>query len=201
MPKGGLLHAHLDATVNTDFLMTLALQYSRIHVRVPQRLTTSTLSHTLPELSPIPVTTSAGNLSISHAEYQPDTWVPLSVARDGFDVALGGKEGFDKWIRDSMTINPAEAYGTHNTVTKVCVALVSLNDPNRVVTKRHTILQIWQKFQSTFRIFNVSSFTISSSGFGHLRRQCAQALLFPVAIDSLPPHTWAIHSTIPLDLD
>lgn len=123
MPKGGLLHAHLDATVNVDLLMGLALQYPRIHVRIPRRLTTSTISNTLPELSPIPVTTFAGNFSVSHAEYQPDTWVSLSVARDGFDASLGGKEGFDKWIHDSMTINPAEAYGTHNTVTKVCVAL------------------------------------------------------------------------------
>lgn len=119
MPKGGLLHAHLDATVNVDFLMSLALQYPRIHIRVPQRITAATISHILPQFSPMPVTASTGNFSVTHEEYQNDTWVPLNVARDGFDSALGGQAGFDKWIRDAMVINPAEAYGTHNTVTKV----------------------------------------------------------------------------------
>ncbi|KAF8891212.1 hypothetical protein BD779DRAFT_188177 [Infundibulicybe gibba] len=52
----------------------------------------------------------------------------VHAARAGtFDPNLGGPEGFDKWAVDSMIIHPSEAYGTHNTISK-----------------------IWDKFRNTF---------------------------------------------------
>lgn len=57
--------------------------------------------------------------SLTDASYEMDAWVSLKNARDNFSNALGGKEGFDQWVIGSMTINPSEAYGTHNTVEKV----------------------------------------------------------------------------------
>ncbi|KAI0053868.1 adenosine deaminase-like growth [Auriscalpium vulgare] len=128
MPKGALLHAHLDATVDKKYLWGLALQYPQLHVRAATVITAANRSTTLPEFRPLPLTSSTHDGSFTAAGYVGDTWLPLHQARDAFDPALGGPDGFDKWVLDSMIINPAEAYGTHNTITK-----------------------IWQKFLSTFK--------------------------------------------------
>jgi adenosine deaminase CECR1 len=53
---------------------------------------------------------------IAHPLYVPDTWIPLQEAREKCSL---GTEEFDQWIIRALTINPSEAYGTHNTVSKV----------------------------------------------------------------------------------
>ncbi|KAI0063425.1 adenosine deaminase-like growth [Artomyces pyxidatus] len=130
MPKGALLHAHLDATADKKFLWELALRHPILHVRAttPGPVSAANISSALPEFMPISEPQLSGALSLTDAGYSADKWIPLSQAREAFDPALGGPAGFDKWVLDSMVINPAEAYGTHNTVTK-----------------------IWQKFVTTFR--------------------------------------------------
>ncbi|KAA1469338.1 adenosine deaminase-like growth [Dentipellis sp. KUC8613] len=130
MPKGALLHAHLDATVDVRHLLKLAYQHpDRLHVRTQVMLTDSNIIDTVPEFSPLPDGHPASTLSVTNADYTPGTWVSLAKARAGFSPALGGPEGFDKWVVDSMMIHPAQAYGTHNTVYK-----------------------IWRKFLQTFQI-------------------------------------------------
>ncbi|TFY65706.1 hypothetical protein EVG20_g5389 [Dentipellis fragilis] len=120
MPKGALLHAHLDATVNVRHLLKLAHQYAdRLHVRTEVMLTDLNITDTIPEFSPLPDGHPASTLSVTSVDYTPGTWVSLAKARAGFSPALGGPEGFDKWVVDSMMIHPAQAYGTHNTVYKV----------------------------------------------------------------------------------
>lgn len=123
MPKGALLHAHLDATVNAEFLYKKAFDFPEIHVRAPEVITTENKSYIIPQFLAIPEGTKSvefGTVSVSDSSYQPNTWVPFQQARQEFSQALGGPEGFDKWTIGSMTINPTEAYETHKTVTKVC---------------------------------------------------------------------------------
>ncbi|KAJ3902865.1 hypothetical protein F5879DRAFT_962352 [Lentinula edodes] len=128
MPKGGLLHAHLDATVNVSFLLKTAMKYPAMHVRASTALNATNIGHVLPEMSALPQhLRTAGEIALTNHDYIPDTWVPMLKARESFDPKLGGPDGFDRWITAALTINPTEAYVTHNTVTK-----------------------IWQKFQSTF---------------------------------------------------
>ncbi|KAF7363649.1 Brix domain-containing protein [Mycena sanguinolenta] len=130
MPKGGLLHAHLDATVNADFLLKIALEQPALHVRTTESLTALTISKILPEFKALPKELfTNSDVSLTHSSYVPNTWVSLTAARNNFDPALGGPEGFDKWVVGAMTINPSEAYQTHNTVNK-----------------------IWKKFSSTFQV-------------------------------------------------
>ena len=116
MPKGALLHAHLDATVNPEILLKLALQYPVLHVRVHEPLSIFNLSTNLPEFRALPPDHVSDRSSLTEASYPLGSWVPLRKARDSFE--LGGQEGFDKWVIGALTINPAEAYGTHNTVKK-----------------------------------------------------------------------------------
>ena len=120
MPKGALLHAHLDATVNPEILLKLALQYPVFHVRVHEPLSMSNLSTNLPEFRALPPDHVSDISSLTEASYPLGSWVPLNKARDSF--AFSGQEGFDKWVIGALTINPAEAYGTHNTVKKVSLS-------------------------------------------------------------------------------
>ncbi|PPQ99222.1 hypothetical protein CVT24_009241 [Panaeolus cyanescens] len=150
MPKGALLHSHLDATVNTKVLLSLAYKEPAIHVRIPSVPITppnapvvektetwtypicpASLTRTLPEFCPL--TLAAASLvtktSLTSEDYKLGEWVPINTARDNFSPELGGPEGFDKWVIDSMMISPVEAYETHKTVTL-----------------------IWQKFASVFQV-------------------------------------------------
>lgn len=127
MPKGALLHAHLDATVNAKFLLQLALKQPALHVRVPQPIKSLTLSSTLPEFRALPRDQFSDVPNLTASTYEPGSWVALQKARENFDASLGGPEGFDKWVIGAMMINPTEAYNTHTTIAK-----------------------IWAKFTSTF---------------------------------------------------
>lgn len=119
MPKGALLHAHLDAMVNVNILLKLALEQPAIHVRAPLRLTTNNIKELLPEFKALSRHTFSDLKSLTDDAYRGGEWVPLQRARETFDVGLGGPAGFDEWITDALTINPSEAYGTHDTPTKV----------------------------------------------------------------------------------
>ncbi|KAI0028515.1 hypothetical protein K488DRAFT_58421 [Vararia minispora EC-137] len=130
MPKGGLLHAHLDAVVNKAMLLKYAYECPEIHMSVGQALTVDNVKTITPVFKPIPVSPFTGNAGLSAAQgYRNNSWVPLVSARETFDPALGGPEGFDRWLLDSQMINPTEAYLTHNSVKR-----------------------IWQKFLSTFPV-------------------------------------------------
>jgi len=123
MPKGALLHAHLDATVDVNFMLNRILEQEALYVRTPAPLTAlSPTANVIPEISPFPkseVKLSAIQ-SLTDASYDGE-WIPVNVARESFSSELGGPEGFDKWYVAS-TINPAEAYGTHTTIAKVYIS-------------------------------------------------------------------------------
>ncbi|EEB91591.1 hypothetical protein MPER_10026, partial [Moniliophthora perniciosa FA553] len=124
MPKGALLHAHLDGTVNVNFLLKLALKQPAIHVRATERLQSHNLTSVLPEFKALPQSEypEAQNLvGLTDESYQPGSWVPIQKARELFGLELGGPEGFDRWVTRWLTIEPSEAYGTHNTSTKPLV--------------------------------------------------------------------------------
>ncbi|KAH9848879.1 Metallo-dependent hydrolase [Lenzites betulinus] len=119
MPKGALLHSHLDATVNARVLLRIALKHRSIHVRSSVLLTEDTLPAALPEFSPLPKVEWTELASLTNSVYEPGQWVPLAKARETFDPSLGGPEGFDEWVVRALTINPSEAYVTHNTTAKI----------------------------------------------------------------------------------
>ncbi|KAF8349210.1 hypothetical protein F5887DRAFT_1059483 [Amanita rubescens] len=121
---GALLHAHLDATVDPETLLSLALNHPAIHIRAENIKTICPTFKALPQAEYY-----ADGPGVTNQAYTPNTFVTIQKARNTFDSSLGGPKGFDNWICSAMTINPAEAYGTHNTIAK-----------------------IWQKFGSTFMV-------------------------------------------------
>ncbi|CAE6534341.1 unnamed protein product [Rhizoctonia solani] len=129
MPKGGLLHAHLDAMCDASYLLKLALDYPIIHVQTTAALNNSA-PYPLPTFKPLTqgeVNQAANNALPTSQGYIPGSWVAIHKARDGFPNELGGREGFDKWIIGALTINAEESYFEYNTTAK-----------------------IWEKFGSTF---------------------------------------------------
>ena len=119
MPKGGLLHAHLDATVRADVLLGLAMKQPAIHVRASRHLSAGTFKTVLPEFRALPQAQWTQRSSITDPSYEPNAWVPIQNARNNFSDALGGPAGFDRWVIGALMIEPAEAYGTHNSTAKV----------------------------------------------------------------------------------
>lgn len=118
--SGGLLHVHLDATVDAKFLLKQGLSYPCMHIRAPKPFNASNISTMFPEFcARREEDWSSDTSGLTDPAYSAGTWIPLQTARNTFDPALGGPDGFDRWVLGAMTINPAEAYGTHNTVPKV----------------------------------------------------------------------------------
>ncbi|OAX42024.1 adenosine deaminase-related growth [Rhizopogon vinicolor AM-OR11-026] len=114
MPKGALLHVHLDLTINGTTLLALALQHPSIHIRASQQITPASIKSVDIEFRPLPPNFVHRCISLCLPTYKPDEWVPLRRAREQFDAALGGTQGFDRWIASCLTINPSDAYVTHN---------------------------------------------------------------------------------------
>lgn len=119
MPKGALLHTHLDLTVGARTLLDMALRHPAIHISSPELITSANMAFIRPNLRPITVNSTASVMSLTDQAYRPDAWVPLATARERFDVALGGPDGFDRWLTSKMSINPSDAYITHNNNIRV----------------------------------------------------------------------------------
>ncbi|KAM5534846.1 hypothetical protein V8D89_011485 [Ganoderma adspersum] len=119
MPKGGLLHLHLGMVVRVDKLLQLGLQYPAMHVRMSTPLTRETLGTVQPTFRALPQEQWSTHPSFTDSLYVPGSWVSLQNARNNFSAALGGPEGFNRWAADWMTVNPSEAYGTHNSPDKI----------------------------------------------------------------------------------
>jgi len=142
MPKGALLHAHLEATVDAATLLGLGLEHENMCIRVPGRVTPANLGRVLPQFGARAVAgareyTTAPTITDTH--YVPEGWVSARRARLEWPAAMGGADGFDAWAVKSMVINPEEAYGTHNTTRK-----------------------IWMKFVGAFTVIYVSCARLAS---------------------------------------
>lgn len=125
MPKGALLHCHLDATVNAVVLLKLALEQPALHLCVQERVTAANIRSILPTFRALPRDNYSEAPGITQESYAAGSWVSLKNARENFALELGGSEGFDSWVIGSMMINPTEAYVTHNTFTKVVLFILS----------------------------------------------------------------------------
>lgn len=132
MPKGALLHVHLDLTVSPHTLLSFALQYSAFHIRSSEVVTSLNISSVVPEIRPFAPDFPAEASSLTDACYPPMSWVPLRRARELFNETLGGPEGFDRWVTGHMSINPSTAYVTHNNNIRIwdkfrSAAMLSIN--------------------------------------------------------------------------
>lgn len=126
MPKGALLHAHMDAMVNFEFLINELLDTPAMHMSADQPLHTSTAR----EDAAVEFRYRAKertDSSIWEEKYEPNSFVLLTKVADEFPH--GGRPGFISWLKSRCTLSTADIHQQH-----------------------HGINAIWEKFAKCFMV-------------------------------------------------
>jgi len=127
MPKGALLHCHLDAMVDQHWLFNEALETEGIHIGASGSLESSADRETQNIFFRFLKTSPASEISLWSGKCKEGTLVPIKTAAETFPD--GGKEGFINWIVSRCTISAEESLHHH-----------------------HGPDSIWRKFSDCFRI-------------------------------------------------
>lgn len=152
MPKAALLHVHMEAAISARKLLELALGHPAMHIRLT--VAPSSQDNLFPvEIQPIFDPEYSVTSDIISPDYKIGTWVPLGEARNAYPP---GVERFDDLIIGTLTINPIEAYKTHNTVTKVGKSsIIYLCECSEFNVHSFDPQQIWTKFSHCHEIISV----------------------------------------------
>lgn len=112
MPKGALLHAHLGATVDLDWVFNEALRAPDMCMCSPIPLDSNTAREgAMVKFAVKRLSDSSSATSIWSPGYVPDTLIPLKAAADSFPE--GGKQSFVAWIKDRCSITQNESLQHH----------------------------------------------------------------------------------------
>jgi adenosine deaminase CECR1 len=157
MPKGALLHAHLDAMIDVDWLVDQALLERGLYIQAPEAL----VDKTKRQNSPIQIRFQTEHAmskfkkggSIWSKDYEPDTPISLREAQRSFP---DDNTTFKKWIVSRCTISAEESLAHH-----------------------HGLDAIWRKFQSCFMTIGQMLF------YEPLFRKAMQRLLGQLAADGI----------------
>ncbi|KAF7587271.1 cat eye syndrome chromosome region, candidate 1 [Aspergillus hancockii] len=126
MPKGCLLHAHMEAMIDIDWLIDQALELPGFFIASPQYLWPGESKWLQPfEFHYRPGAQGQGSVNIWQSDYPPNQLVPVNDAAWAYP---GGVAAFKAWAISRMTIKEEEALEHH-----------------------HGIADIWRKFASCFR--------------------------------------------------
>ncbi|KAH9999752.1 adenosine/AMP deaminase [Xylariaceae sp. FL0662B] len=128
MPKGALLHAHLDAMVDFDYVFEALFATPGMHIMADQPLTSAKAREDARLLFRFHKRARTEGDIWSH-DYTQMTPILLTQAADAYPE--GGKSGFLKWLYSRCTISRTDAVSQH-----------------------HGVDHIWQKFQKCFRVVN-----------------------------------------------
>ncbi|KAK6082146.1 adenosine deaminase family protein [Seiridium cupressi] len=128
MPKGALLHAHLDAMVDFNFLIDLLLKEPGIHIQADRPLASSQALAEAPLLFRFRKTPLTEG-DIWGEGYEPGSQILLTQAADAFPGS--GRAGFIEWLYSRCTLSRTDAVAQH-----------------------HGVDEIWQKFYGCFRVVN-----------------------------------------------
>ncbi|KAI0472514.1 hypothetical protein F4859DRAFT_484435 [Xylaria cf. heliscus] len=127
MPKGALLHAHLDAMVDFGFLLDLLLKEPGIHISADRPLSDVNALENAAIAFRFRKTDQTPLGNIWSNDYEPNTLVLLTRTADMFPD--GGRSGFFKWLYSRCSLSRTDAVAQH-----------------------HGVDAIWQKFQSCFAV-------------------------------------------------
>lgn len=117
MPKGALLHAHMDAMVDFDFLVGELLATPGMHMSAsaplsgPQALEDADPSFRFRREA------DAAAGTIWTDEYVPGRFVPLAQAAGAFPD--GGKAGFARWLKGRCVISRTDSVEQHHGVDAI----------------------------------------------------------------------------------
>lgn len=157
MPKGSLLHAHMDAMFDIDHLIGLTFSTPGIHMTAPKPLITPKEYETTPftfQFSSRPAEESESAASVWSEAYVPSTLIPMQKAASSFPK--GGESGFREWLKSRCVLMPEHSYFHH-----------------------HGVDAIWAIFMRTFLIIN------SILMYEPIFRACFRRLLAQLAADGI----------------
>ncbi|KAH7148702.1 hypothetical protein EDB81DRAFT_868865 [Dactylonectria macrodidyma] len=118
MPKGSLLHAHLDAMVNFDFLLDELLRTPGMHMSSDQPLhNKAALEDAEPSFRFRAQEQTEG--SVWDENYKPGTFLLLTKVADEFPD--GGKAGFLKWLKARCVLSTRDVHEQHHGIDAIWV--------------------------------------------------------------------------------
>jgi adenosine deaminase CECR1 len=129
MPKGSILHAHLDAIVDLDFVFETLLDEPGMHINAPE-VHLGTPENRADAVVSFRFFKEPRNpdMSIWDAKaYKTGEYVPLKKAAETFPE--GGRDGWIRWMKSRTTISETDAVEQH-----------------------HGVDHIWRKFTKCFLI-------------------------------------------------
>ncbi|KAL2812518.1 hypothetical protein BJX63DRAFT_245280 [Aspergillus granulosus] len=110
LPKGSLLHGHLPAMIDTDFLIDQVFATPGIHISAPKPLTTQPDYQDGPLLFHyLPTETSRDKPSLWSHDYIPSDPIVVRTAATSFPNS--GEAGFRRWLKCRCTWQPPRAEG------------------------------------------------------------------------------------------
>lgn len=127
MPKGALLHCHLEAMVDLDWLIEHAFTLKGIHVQADGPLDSEHAQARTPFKFRWLKSSHQSTPSIWTSAYVAGTFVPIEEAADSYPH--GGRDGFKALMKARSTITHDESLAHHH-------------GPN----------DVWRKFQSCFGV-------------------------------------------------
>lgn len=129
LPKGSILHAHLDAIVDLDYVFSVLLEEPGMHMNAPtsQLSTTAEREQAIVNFRFFKEPRNASMAIWDAKSYVPGEFVPLVKAAESFPD--GGKEGWIRWMKSKTTISETDSVEQH-----------------------HGVDHIWKKFSKCFLI-------------------------------------------------
>ena len=150
MPKGALLHCHLEAMVDLDWALEEAFATEGVCLQSSEPLTSAQARLKANASFTYSKTKANSDLSIWSEKYVPETPVPINAVAESFPD--GGRKGFIDWVRSRTTITAEEHLAHHE-------------GPN----------EVWRKFMSCFPILG-SLIYYEPIYRKFVRRMCKQLL-------------------------
>jgi adenosine deaminase CECR1 len=157
MPKGALLHAHMDAMFDLDFLVDQAFETPGMHMSAPSPLLTADDFDKAPfsfEFSKNAPEASDNLEPVWSKDYKPLSLI--DIRKSAATYPDGGEIAFRKWVKSRMMLSPEHSYYHH-----------------------HGVDAIWQIFGRVFSILQ------SLLTYEPIFRSCLQRLLTELARDRI----------------
>ncbi|KAJ5814621.1 hypothetical protein N7474_006398 [Penicillium riverlandense] len=155
MPKGSLLHAHMDAMFDIDFLIDQALSTPGIYMSAAKPLITPKDYESAPITFQFSSQKPAEDQpSVWSEVYQPSSFIPIAKAAASFPK--GQEAGFRDWLKSRCVLMPEHSYHHH-----------------------HGVDAIWSIFEKTFPVVN------SLVNYEPIFRACLRRMLAQLAADGV----------------
>lgn len=118
MPKGALLHAHMDAMVNFDFLLEELLRTPGMHMSSDRPLTTPDAREDA-SLNFRYRAQEKTEGSVWDEKYEPESFLKITKVAEEFPH--GGKPGFLKWLKSRCTLSTDDMHEHHHGIDEIWV--------------------------------------------------------------------------------